>query len=240
MANPLVYTDCVIALGDLDLGETSNTVTIAASNEVQTYMAFGKQGWKGSAPGKNSIAFNAAGFIDLAAGLIDPRLYSLTATPGARPISVATGRTAGDVALFFSGISSKYSPNYSDIGTILEFAAEAVGAGGPLVRGHLLGIDADGGNAGALDTSAVTIAENSRLRAHVHIIGTGTVTPTLEWARDGGGASGTIAGTAVTAPGYYEFNAAWPDAGNDIDVNIAFAATGADYGYVAVAGSSAT
>lgn len=238
-ANPLVLINSIAGFGALDLTDTASRVELELTGDTQVGNTFGAAGWKANYPGLASATLTGEGEVNFGVGLLDERLFATIETPSPIPVTFAPERNPGDVALLVEMLNSKYTPG-APVGTLMRYsisadsAAEA-GNDASVGHGNILGVDADGGNASTVTTSAVTFAEAARIRMFVHILGTGNITPSLEWTRNGGGASGSVAGSVVAAPGYSVFDVAWPDPGNSIDVHASLAAAGANFGYIVAA-----
>ena len=241
MSTPTVLTNAVIAIDGEEATATANNVKLSLSGDTKDATTFKSGGWKVHKPGLAMSAFNVDGLVSYDENDQDAQSFARLLEFTNSPVTLAEEDAAGAVAYLLETARAQLGFG-APVGELARYQAAGDGDGAA-ARGALIEVTAEAGITGAHVSAAVLVAEGTRLVAHVHIIAAGsdttTYTPTLDWARDGGGASGSVAGTAITGTGSYRFDIPWPDPGNDVDVNIDVAVSdGLAYRTILAAGAT--
>ena len=248
MANPIVLINAVIGLGGVDISARSNEAKIELDATAVDISTFGDSGWKKFAAGLKSGSGTISGFVDFGVGALDPVLFSEFGSSTATAVSIAASRTVGDIAYLIESLETSYSPG-ATTNEAMSFSAafnsrsRTSTAGSSVGRGNVIFVDPAGAHTTTQTSGTVLIAESTRLRMNAHVFGTsitGTVTPQIDWSRDGGGASGTEVGNAINPGSSDVIDVAWPDPGNDLDVGVTLtAASSPTFGYLVTAAAIA-
>lgn len=146
----MIHARANAVIGGIDLGPMLASLSLSMSVETleNTLGAVSARAYR---PGRQSFAFSAAGFVDLA-NTKQTDAVVFTGRGGATPCSVAPlGASAGSIAYLFETTPHLYTPN-GNVGQLLAFGVQAGEATSPLSRGLVL-------QAGAVLASGVGAAQ---------------------------------------------------------------------------------